>query len=80
VRRYSTYEAASKAGNSQVVIEKHYKGVLDTLPNHPGAPAAARGFEHQALSDVLKSLDEVQLAALRKQATCELEARLRADR
>jgi len=39
VRGYTTEQAAMKAGNSQAMIERHYKGVLEQRPRPvPGAP------------------------------------------
>lgn len=70
---YTTQEAADEAGNTQAVIERHYKGVIDALPprrrRRPNVPTSA-----EALIEGLEHLDDDELAAVL------LAARKRAQR
>jgi hypothetical protein len=74
VRGCTTEEAAAKAGVSQAVLEKHYKGVLSVRSNSRRVSVAADMPALLAAS--LDSLDEAQLWALVTSAKAELRGRL----
>lgn len=63
---YTTQEAAEDAGNTQAEIERHYKGVIDSLPRRrrgaPPVPTTPTSAE--AVIDSLEQLDELELAAV----------------
>lgn len=77
VRGATTEEAAAKAGNSQAVLEKHYKGVIDARPARQRRPQPADLVD--AVASMVSELDGAQLGALFQVTKDELCARLADD-
>jgi hypothetical protein len=61
-RRFSTDQAATKAGNTQQVIERHYKSVIASVPpGAPSVPTTARVVDD--LATYLRELSSVDFMA-----------------
>lgn len=60
-----TQEAADRAGNTQAVIERHYKGVIDSLPpRRPSRTGVSTAGSAETIIEGLRHLDEDELAAV----------------
>jgi hypothetical protein len=68
-------EASEKAGNSSLVIERHYRGVFDSRPK----PQAGTQMTMRGGDIAVDLLDDVQLAALSATVMAERRHRLEQD-
>lgn len=75
-RRFSTEQAATKAGNTQQVIERHYKSVIASVP--PGAPSTpSTGLVADDLAAYLGGLSSADFMAALAAMNAESGKRLR---